>query len=102
MVASWMMLATCFEAAIGELVEDAHGCAVGRKLGSLDVAAVGVEVEVVAGADGGVHVRDGDAGVGRLRGEGDGEGAKSEGKDAVDAAGHLWRLRNEGDSGRLS
>ena len=37
--------------------------AVGGECGAGDVAAVGVEVEVVAGADGGVHVGDGDAGI---------------------------------------
>ena len=56
-----------------------------------DVAAVGVEVEVVAGADGGVHVGDGDAGV--LRECGDCESAEEEGKDATGEVGH-WVLRN--------
>ena len=54
-----------FEAEVGEDAEDADGCAVGGKFGAGDEAAVGVEVEVVAGADGGVHAGDGDAGVGR-------------------------------------
>ena len=50
-------------AAVDEDAEDADGGAIGGKLGAGDEAAVSVEVEVVAGADGGVHVGDGDTGV---------------------------------------
>ena len=58
-----------FEASVDEGVEDPDCCAVGRELGPGDVAAVGVEVEFVAGVDSGVHVGDGDAGVSaRMRG----------------------------------
>ena len=49
------------EAEIGENGEDTDGGAVGGEFGAGDEAAVGEEVEVVAGADGGVHVGDGDA-----------------------------------------
>ena len=47
-----------FEAEVGKAGEDADGGAVGGEFGVGDVAAVGVEVEVVAGVDGGVHVGD--------------------------------------------
>ena len=52
-----------FEAAVGEDAEDADGGAVCGEFCAGDKAAIGVEVEVVAGADGGVHVGDGDASV---------------------------------------
>ena len=51
------------EAEVGEGAEDADGCAVRWEFGAGDEAAVGVEVKVVAGADGRVHVGDGDSGV---------------------------------------
>ena len=77
-----------FEAAIGEDAEDADGGTVGGEFCAGDVAAVGVEVEVVAGADGGVHVGDGDAGGGGLRDRCGGEGAEEEGKDAAGEESH--------------
>jgi hypothetical protein len=58
------------EAAVGENAEDADSGAVGGEFGMGDEAAVGVEVEVVAGADGGIHVGDGDSSVGGLGGGG--------------------------------
>jgi hypothetical protein len=50
-----------FEAEIGERAEDAESGAVGREFGARDKATVGESIKVIAGADGGVHVGDGDA-----------------------------------------
>ena len=55
--------------------------AVGGKFGAGDVAAVGVEVEVVAGADGGVHVGQRDPGIGGRCNLRDGDGTESDGAE---------------------
>jgi hypothetical protein len=52
-----------FVAEIAECVEDAEGRAIRGKFCLGHVGAVSVEVEVVAGTDGGIHGGDGDAGV---------------------------------------
>jgi hypothetical protein len=83
-----MMLAVCLKLRVCECAEDANGGAVGGGAG--DEAAVGVEVEVVAGADGGVHVYDGDAvgeGLGGLGGGCCGEGREEEGSSGEEMAG---------------
>jgi len=60
-----------FEAEVGEDGEDTDGAAVGGELGAGDEAAIGEGVEVIAGADGGVHIGDVDAvGEGRCGGLG--------------------------------
>ena len=61
LAASSMMLATRLLDEVGEDAEDADSGAVGGEFGAGDEAAVGVEVEVVAGLDGRVDVGDGDA-----------------------------------------
>ena len=68
LAASSMMLATCLKLRSKRALKTPMAARSGGKFGAGDVAAVGVEVEVVAGADGGVHVGDGDAGVLRLGG----------------------------------
>ena len=81
-----------FGAEVVESVEDSDGGTVCGELGVGDEAAVGVEVEVVAGADGGVHVGDGDAvgfGGGGLREGGGGECAEGERKDAAGERSHV-------------
>jgi hypothetical protein len=50
-----------FEAEIGEGVEDTESGAVGGEFCAGDKAAIGVGVEVIAGADGWIHVLDRDA-----------------------------------------
>ncbi len=93
------------EAEVCECAEDADGGAVWGEFGAGEEAAVGVEVEVVAGADGGVHVGDGDA-VGQGRGGlgwryGRGEGEESDAEKSEEVAGdasHESVLRSAGSN----
>ena len=52
-----------FEARSTSVLKTPRAARSGGRCGASDIAAVGVEVEVVAGTDGGVHVGDGDAGI---------------------------------------